>query len=269
MSNLTKAEHLAKVEEQGFTIVEDAFDASLADKICAALADIEKRDNVTASNNLFEGAKTVRAYNLLARDPVFQQVPTNPGTLEIVEGVLDEGCLISSLSSVAIAPGERAQPIHSDEQIISLPRPHQALVCNSMWALTDFTEENGATRIIPGSHTSDSYPDFGPDVHYNSIPAEMKRGSVLIWHGGLWHGGGANKSSNVRIGLAMNYCAGFIRQQENQQLGIPLDLAATFSPRLQDLCGFGTYRDIIGHIDKQTAANRLLNRGENFSSVWD
>jgi ectoine hydroxylase-related dioxygenase (phytanoyl-CoA dioxygenase family) len=269
MAHLTKTEHLAKIEEQGFTVVEDAFGAPLADEMCAALADIEKRDNVTASNNLFEGAKTVRAYNLLARDPVFQQVPTNPGTLEIVEGVLDDGCLISSLSSVAIAPGERAQPIHSDEQIIALPRPHQALVCNSMWALTDFTEENGATRIIPGSHKADNYPDFGPDVHYDSVPAEMKRGSVLIWHGGLWHGGGANLSSEVRIGLAMNYCAGFIRQQENQQLGIPLELAATFSPRLQDLCGFGTYRDIIGHIDKQTAANRLLNRGEIFSSVWD
>ena len=86
-----------------------------------------------------------------------------------------------------------------------------------MWALTDFTEANGATRIIPGSHTRDPSPDYGKP--YDSIPAEMPRGSVLIWHGSVWHGGGANTTSERRVGIAMNYCAGFVRQQKNQQLG--------------------------------------------------
>ena len=139
--------------------------------------------------------------------------------LPVVERVLDPGCLVSSLSSISIDPGETAQPIHADDQLIPLDKPHAPTVCNSMWALTDFTEANGATRIIPGSHLADASPDYG--APYDSIAAEMPKGSVLVWHGSLWHGGGANTTDERRVGIAMNYCAGWIRQQENQQLGIP------------------------------------------------
>jgi ectoine hydroxylase-related dioxygenase (phytanoyl-CoA dioxygenase family) len=183
-----------------------------------------------------------------------------------VEGVLDSECLVSSLSSIAIGAGESAQPIHADDQIMPLEKPHVATVCNTMWALTDFTEENGATRIVPGSHLLDHSPDYGG--HYDSIAAEMPMGSVLVWHGSLWHGGGANHSDRRRYGIAMNYCAGWIRQQENQQLGLPIDVVRTFEPRLQELCGFGTYRGLIGHVDKETAANRLLGHPED-DMLWD
>jgi len=264
-----KQTHLNEIKEQGYTIIEKAFDVNLAAEICGVLEDIEKTDGIVPAGNLFEGHKTVRIYNLLARHPVFQKIPVHKNILPIVEGVLDEGCLISSLSSIAIAPGETPQPIHADDQVIAMARPHKALVCNSMWALTDFTEENGATRLVPNSHIFDSFPEYGPDIHYDSIAAEMKRGSVLVWNGSLWHGGGENQTGERRIGLAMNYCAGFIRQQENQQLGIALDTVKTFTPRLQDLCGFGTYLNLIGHIDKQSPAQVLLGKKERFSSIWD
>ena len=269
MDDRQKQTHLSEISDKGYTVVENAFDAGLADRICQVLADIEKADGIVPAKNLFEGHSTVRIYNLLARHAIFQKVAVNENVLPIVEGVLDAGCLISSLSSIAIAPGETPQPIHADDQVIALARPHKPLVCNSMWALTDFTEENGATRLVPNSHKLDHFPEFGPDIHYDSIAAEMKRGSILIWNGSLWHGGGENTTQERRIGLAMNYCAGFIRQQENQQLGIPLDLVKDFSPRLQDLCGFGTYHDLIGHIDKQSPAQVLLGSGANFSSIWD
>ena len=81
--------------------------------------------------------------------------------LPIVERVLDRGCLVSSLSSIAIQPGETAQPIHADDQLIPLAKPHAPTVCNTMWALTDFTEANGATRVVPGSHLADHSPDYG------------------------------------------------------------------------------------------------------------
>jgi len=96
----------------------------------------------------------------------------------------------------------------------------------------------------------------------------MAKGSVLIWHGSLWHGGGANTTSQRRVGLAMNYCAGYVRQQENQQLGIPRDLAATFEPRLRELVGYGIYNGLIGHIDKRSPAD-LLGVDANSSMVWD
>jgi ectoine hydroxylase-related dioxygenase (phytanoyl-CoA dioxygenase family) len=249
-------DHLAEIESQGFTILHDVFDAARAVALVARLDELESSLGITPADNSFEGSATVRIYNLLVHGELFEAVPVEPRVLSVVEGVLDRGCLISSLSSIAIGPGETAQPIHADDQVMPLPRPHVATVCNSMWALSDFTEDNGATRVVPGSHRWADAPEYG--THYDSVPAVMPRGSVLVWHGSLWHGGGANATDERRYGLAMNYCAGWVRQQENQQLGIPLDVVRGFEPRLRELCGFGTYRQLIGHIDKQTPAQRLL-----------
>ena len=195
----------------------------------------------------------------------FEQVPVHPSVLPIVEGVLDPGCLISSLSSIAIDPGEIAQPIHADDMVIPLEKPHASIVCNSMWALSDFTPANGATRLVPASHKRGN-PDYGGT--YDSIPAKMPKGSVLIWDGSLWHGGGANTTDRRRTGIAMNYCAGFIRQQENQQLGLSPETVRGFSPRLRDLVGYGVYQGLIGHIDKKSPA-QLLTGESGFKSIWD
>ncbi len=267
MNQEEKSRHVAAVEAQGYTIVENAIEPALIDELNETLLRLEHDMNVVPAKNSFEGHKTVRIYNLLALAPVFQRIPVHASVLPVIEGVLDEGCLVSSLSSISIDPGEKGQPIHADDQVMPVAKPHAPFICNSMWALTDFTEENGATRIIPNTHKWDQSPTYGQ--HYDSIPAEMPKGSVLIWHGSLWHGGGANKSNARRVGIAMNYCAGYIRQQENQQLGIPLELVKSFEPRLQDLCGFGTYQNLIGHIDKKTPQQRLLGAERDFKSIWD
>jgi len=259
--------HLENIAAQGYTIVERAIEADLVDAMNEALLQLERELGVRPGANLFEGDHTIRIYNLLAHDRVFERVPVHPAVLPIVEGVLDRGCLVSSLSSISIDPGEDAQPIHADDTLINLPRPHPAVVCNSMWALTDFTEANGATRIVPGSHRYPDKPEFGQA--YESIPAEMPKGSVLIWNGSLWHGGGANRTGERRVGVAMNYCAGFIRQQENQQLGIPLERVRLFDRRLQELAGFGTYRNLIGHIEKRSPMQAVLGTDDQFRSVWD
>jgi ectoine hydroxylase-related dioxygenase (phytanoyl-CoA dioxygenase family) len=260
------ADHLDRIARDGYTIVHDVFDADRALALRTELDRIEAALDITPAGNSFEGTRTWRIYNLLAHGPLFEAIPVDPVVLPIVEGVLDPGCLVSSLSSIAIGPGETAQPIHADDQVMPLAKPHVATVCNTMWALTDFTEANGATRIIPGSHLADDSPEYGASLE--SVPAVMPAGSVLVWHGSLWHGGGANTTDERRIGIAMNYCAGWIRQQENQQLGLPIDVVATFAPRLQELCGFGIYRGLIGHIDKRSAADRLL-AAAGTSLVWD
>jgi ectoine hydroxylase-related dioxygenase (phytanoyl-CoA dioxygenase family) len=249
------ASHLKRIANDGYTIVENAFSPAEADALLADLARLERELGIQFAENTFEGRRTKRVYNLLAHGPRFEAVPVHDAVLPVVEGVLDSGCLVSSLSSIAIHPGEGAQPIHADDQLLPLDKPHVATVCNSMWALTEFTEENGATRIIPGSHLRDHSPAYGSE--HASIPAEMPRGSVLVWHGSLWHGGGANRSSSVRVGIAMNYCAGWIRQQENQQLGLSIDTVRRFSPRLRELVGFGIYRGLIGHIDKHSPVELL------------
>ncbi len=255
-ATIDMAAHLAQIAELGYTIVPDAIDLALVDALGAELARLEHELGAVPASNEFEGRDTVRIYNLLVHGSVFETVPVHPNVLQIVEGVLDHGCLVSSLSSIAIDPGESAQPIHADDQLMPIAKPHAPTVCNTMWALTDFTEANGATRVVPGSHLADHSPDYG--APYGSVAAEMQRGSVLIWHGSLWHGGGANRTEERRVGVAMNYCAGWIRQQENQQLGIPVDVARHFSPRLRELCGYGIYNGLIGHIDKQSPADLIL-----------
>ena len=126
-------------------------------------------------------------------------------------------------------------------------------------------------RGHPQANASTTHTEPGPDFgrHYESIAAEMPAGSVLIWHGSLWHGGGANTTSDERrVGIACNYCAGYIRQQENQQLGIPREIAQRFDERLQRLCGYGIYSGLIGHVDKHDPIE-LLRAGDGADMVWD
>jgi ectoine hydroxylase-related dioxygenase (phytanoyl-CoA dioxygenase family) len=249
------AEHVRAVAEHGYTILERVIDAALVDALAADLLELERRFDVQPAANSFEGDHTIRIYNLLAFGALYEQVPVHDAVLPVVEGVLDRGCLVSSLSSISILPGETAQPIHADDQLIPLPKPHVPTVCNTMWALTDFTEANGATRLVPGSHLAADHPVYGE--HYDSVAAEMPRGSVLVWNGSLWHGGGANVSGERRVGIAMNYCAGWIRQQENQQLGVPREIAAGFAPRLRELVGYSVYNGLIGHINKRSPVEML------------
>lgn len=247
--------HVFDIESIGYTIVENVLTEAEADAIAADLGRLEQELGTTPSKNRFEGTNTLRVYNLLAHGEMYQKLAIHPRTLPIVERVLDAGCLVSSLSSIKIMPGERGQPIHADDQLIALPKPHVPIVCNTMWAITEFTAANGATRLMPGTHEYDRSPGYGDK--FETIAAEMPRGSVLIYHGSLWHGGGPNNSHDPRIGIAMNYCAGFIRQQENQQLGIPRDIVRTFPRRLQEMVGYGIYNGIIGHIDRRHAKHLL------------
>jgi ectoine hydroxylase-related dioxygenase (phytanoyl-CoA dioxygenase family) len=265
LSPAQRDRHIAEIGRTGFTIVEDAIEPDLTDALAEDLLRLERELAVAPARNDFEGTRTVRIYNLLAHGPLYERIPVHASVLPIVEGVLDPGCLVSSLSSIAIGPGETAQPIHADDMVIPLAKPHEAIICNSMWALTDFTEANGATRVVPGSHREAS-PTYGGDVP--TVAAEMCRGSVLVWHGSLWHGGGANRTGERRVGIAMNYCAGFLRQQENQQLGIPPETVRRFSARLQELVGYGIYRGLIGHVDRESPAQRLDPTSRS-KMVWD
>jgi ectoine hydroxylase-related dioxygenase (phytanoyl-CoA dioxygenase family) len=259
--------HLRRLAEDGYTILLNAIEPDFVDEIDQELSKLERDLGTLPADNLFEGLHTTRVYNLLVHGPTFERIPVHPNVLPVVEAVLDPGALISSLSSIAIGPDEQPQPIHADDQVIPLTRPHIPIICNTMWAITDFTEENGATRLIPGSHLRDEAPN--PLERYDTIPAEMPKGSVLVWVGSLWHGGGANVTDARRVGIAMNYCAGYIRQQENQQLGIPQDMVKQFPRRLQELVGYSVYNGLIGHIDKQHPAKYVLTENEGVDMVWD
>lgn len=254
--------HAREIEERGYTILQGVIESELVDALYEDLLLLEKKLGVVPADNLFEGQKTVRIYNLLVHGDVYRRIPIHENVLPLVERVLDSGCLVSSLSSIAICPDETPQPLHADDQLIPLLRPHAPIVCNTMWAITDFTQANGATRVVPGSHKNENTPQYGEAV--DTIPAEMPRGSVLVYNGSLWHGGGQNHTEQRRIGVAMNYCAGFIRAQENQELGIPRELVRRFPKRLQELVGYGVYAGLIGHIDKRNPQYLLHDEDDGY-----
>ena len=186
--------------------------------------------------------------------------------LAVVERVLDDQCLLSSLTAIEMHPGERAQPIHADDGSYGIPKPHPALSCTAIWALTDFTRENGGTRVVPGSHRADRSPR-GDDRASETVVIEMEAGGVLICHGSLWHGGGDNASEARRVGVVANYCAGFLRQEECQLLALERERVASFTPRLQRLVGYGTYRGLLGHLDQRDPAT-LVDPSAETEMVW-
>ena len=240
----------------------------LADAIYDDLLRLEHDLGIVPADNLFEGRRTTRIYNLLVHGPLYERIPVHPNVLPIVEQVLDPGLLISSLSSIAIGSDEQAQPIHSDDQLIPLPKPHPPLICNTMWAITDFTEENGATRLCPGTHRGRSLPRPRSSTTTRSRP-RCPRVASSSGSGACGTEAERTRPHERRVGIAMNYCAGYVRQQENQQLGIPLETVRRFPRRLQELCGYSIYNGLIGHIDKQHPGKLLLGTDEDSSLVWD
>ena len=253
--------HVTRIQNDGFTVIENAASPELVNSLINALLRIEKEYNLGPAKTSFEGFKTVRINNLLTYDDIFWEVPLHENVLPIVEAVFDKECLLSSFCSLVLGPGQEAQPMHEDTQLISLPRPHIPITLNAIWALSDFTNNNGATRIVPGSHKLDHAPEYGR--HYDSVMATMPAGSVMLFDSALWHAGGANESA-----FSCAYCWGWMRQQENLQLGIPRDVAKRFPRRLQELCGYGIYKGQFGHIDNKDPIE-LLGRERTKSTVWE
>lgn len=248
MDESTLNGHLATIEEQGYCIIENAIAPELMTGLKDAVARLEDELGVAPRGNRAEGFSTKRMYNLLDKDRVFWQLPIHEDILPFAERLLDPECILSGTTCMHIGPGEVMQGLHSDDGLITVPRPRMPMMVTTIWALTDFTDENGATRLVPGSHKFDHEPDYSKE--YEHIAAEMPAGSVLIVNGGTWHSGGANTSQDDwRLGLSVQYCQGWIRQQQNQYYAIKPEDVVEMPQRLQELCGFTLYRGIMGHID--------------------
>src|SRR5712672_2295479 len=141
--------HASKIRDDGFTVIEHAASPELVEALKQALLRTERDHHLGYAKTSFEGFKTVRINNLLIYDDLFWEVPLHDNVLPVVERVLDKECLLSSFCSLVLGPGQEAQPIHEDTQLIPLPRPHIPITLNAIWALSDFRDDNGATRIIP------------------------------------------------------------------------------------------------------------------------
>ncbi|MGH6957840.1 MAG: phytanoyl-CoA dioxygenase family protein [Caulobacteraceae bacterium] len=232
----------ADLARDGYVIVERLLSEGEADDIAAALRPLQ--DATPFGQNEFVGLRTRRVFNLLAKTRALDALMLNETALRLLRSQLGEAIQLSIASTMEIFPGETAQALHQDDAYWKWGNPHPPLVVNTMWALTDFTEANGATRLVPGSRALPRKVDPTEP----SVCAAMPKGSVLIWDGAVWHGGGANATQEVRFGLSLNFCRGWVRQQENQYLALAPELVASLPGPLARLLGWDNC-EFLGFVD--------------------
>lgn len=239
------AEILAR---DGCVVIDGLESPSTFDQIRAEL-DPWFEANHTGSDE-FSGHATKRTGALIARSETARGVIQNPFVLATTKAVLADATSyhLHLTQVIAIGPGESEQQIHRDQWAFDFfPFPNGYEVqCNTLWAMTDFTEENGATRVIPGSNT---LPDKQQFAFEDTEPAEMKAGSVLLYTGALYHGGGPNRTNTTRYGMNVTYARSWLRQEENQYLTVPQDIARELPEPLLRLMGYARGAYALGYID--------------------
>jgi ectoine hydroxylase-related dioxygenase (phytanoyl-CoA dioxygenase family) len=213
----------------------------------AARADLHRVLAATPTGrNPFEGFSTQRVYALFAKTRTFDQAAIDPLLQDVMTRVLGPHQL-SAPVGIRIGPGEAAQILHRDDSIYPVPEPHPPLVVNTMWPLDEFTAENGATRFIPGSHAWE--PGRRPTPDDPVQQAVMSPGSAMFYLGSLWHGGGANQTDQPRLGVILEYAAGWLRQQETHLLAVPRATVRQLPERLQELLGYNIYPPFVGYVN--------------------
>ncbi|MGA7420581.1 MAG: phytanoyl-CoA dioxygenase family protein [Acidimicrobiales bacterium] len=236
------------VTGEGAVVVDGVVSSDLLDSIEAELAPYLQATPPGPDD--FSGYLTRRTGSLIARSPSARQLVMHPLALGTTSKVLAHATnfQLHLTQAISIGPGQPAQAIHKDRwafDFFPFPTGYE-VQCNTIWALTEFTEANGATRIALGSNTADDTQAF---TQGDTEPAEMERGSVLLYSGSVNHGGGANRTDRVRIGLNITYNLAWLRQEENQYLGTPREIAQTLPVELLRLMGYTRGAYALGYID--------------------
>jgi Phytanoyl-CoA dioxygenase (PhyH) len=249
-SDSSPADIAKLIDEDGCVVIADLASPETMDQIRAELQ--PHLAATTGGNTDFLGATTQRTGALIARSPTARSLITHPTVLDTLDRVLGDHAStfqVDLTQLVTIGPGEPAQMIHRDQWSFDryqFPRGFEA-ECATMWAVTDFTEEMGATRMVLGSHRWEDDPDdVDPAL---SVPAVMTKGSVLMYTGSIFHGGGANTTKTARIGMNIGYSLGWLRQEENQYLACPPEIARTLPEGLLRLMGYQRGSYSIGYVD--------------------
>jgi ectoine hydroxylase-related dioxygenase (phytanoyl-CoA dioxygenase family) len=236
---------VGRLDQDGYAILTGLLDERHQQELIDALAPWESARPM--GRNAFEGLRTQRVYSLAGKGEVFMRLAEHPAIVEIVDRTLLPNWLLSTFQSIRLHPGETAQAWHTDDAFYLIPRPRRSLALSTIWALEAFTEENGATQVIPGSHKwGDEHPDHRPE---RAVSVVMPAGSVVVFDAALWHRGGANQSGSTRLALSPQYCQPWLRPQESQLLIIPPERAAALTPRGRAMMGYSIFPPFIGQVD--------------------
>jgi ectoine hydroxylase-related dioxygenase (phytanoyl-CoA dioxygenase family) len=243
------AEVIAALDRDGCAVVRDVTTQAQRDALARELGSYLETADPDASLNQkyaaeggpsdFYPGKTKRITALVARSETFRTFVTHPLMTAVCDALLKPNSRtyqVHATAALVIGPGATEQVLHREEdpfQFFKTPRPN--MVVASMWAMTDFTEANGGTHIVPGSHR---WPQGRVARPEEVVAAAMPAGSVLLWMGGTLHGAGENRGDEWRYGVFLSYSLGWLRQEENQFLDVPPHLARTLSKEVRDLCGY-------------------------------
>lgn len=245
------AEVMQQIEMHGYAVVPELLSQQVLttarDEISALLAAADWGSG-------FDGSRTRRVWALLARTRCMNQAALNPLLLEVVEQVIGPGAQFSLTYATQVHPGQDAQTLHYEQGIYPLPRDRDVMV-TAIWALDDFTVRNGATLVIPRSHTRAE----GKPRKHHAVPVEMPAGSVLLFSGRLWHGAGANTSTRPRLGVVIDYAQPWLRPCEAHTLSADPDQVRLLPQRLQELLGSNQPSPYLGFINGKHPREWLMN----------
>lgn len=233
---------LAAVERDGYVVLPRLLDAEELASVRASLTELL---GPTGRNN-FEGHQTQRAYSLLAKTRATDRMVEHPRVLALLDRLLMPNYLLSQLQVIRILPGEDGQLLHADDLFYPIPRPRPALSSATIWAIDPFTEDNGATVVLPGSHR---WGRRRPTADDPRLPAVMPAGSCVFFLGTLWHGGGANTSDAPRMAVTAQYCEPWLRTQEAFTLSVDRDTARAVSPGIRRMIGYNIHPPFVGAVN--------------------
>lgn len=253
------------IKSDGYAIVEDAL---LPEQLRAIRGDLAPFfDQAHAGHEDFMGRHTKRFGALLAKSKAVQDLLLHPTVLGVADALLLQHSVryhVHYTGVMQLQPGEKAQMLHRDTSIFPFANPCPPMTIATMWAISDFTEENGGTRFVPGSHR---WPDGREPRQEEIVSTEMPAGSVLIYTGNSLHGSGDNSSDRERTGLALHYGMGWLRQEENQYLAVPEDIARGLPDRVLELMGYALGTKNLGFVDHVSPLEYL--KGERNAAKCD